>query len=266
MIGKLRRQPRAQLVRDRVLRRARHHIGRRALQHGDMTGRPGQLRHQRHRGGARSDHHHALAGVVDVVGPFLRMHDAAGEILAAGKLGRIAFLVFVIAGAHEQETAGEAHDLGRPLAHRSALGLHGPAPILRRPRRPPDPMVEADLLVDAVVGGGLADVIQDPRAVRDRLRLGPWLERIAQREHVAVGADAWIAEQIPGAADTVAALEDRIALAGAFLLQVIGRADAGQPGADDQHVDMFACHGHLPGGLVRQFGLPLLPPVSPLRG
>src|SRR5258708_5773548 len=95
-------------------------------------------------------------------------------------------------------------------------------------------MVQADLLVDAVVGGGLADVIQNPRPIRDRLRLGPWLERIAQREHVAVGADAWIAEQIPGAADTVAALEDRIALAGAFLLQVVARADAGQPELPDQ--------------------------------
>ena len=100
-------------------------------------------------------------------------------------------------------------------------------------------MVEADFPVDAVVGGGLADVIQDSRPVRDRLRLGPWLERIAQREHVAVGADAGIAKQIPGAADGFAALENDITLAGTIVLQVIARADAGQPGADDQHVDMF---------------------------
>ena len=100
-------------------------------------------------------------------------------------------------------------------------------------------MMEADFLVDAVLGRGLADVVQDPRPVGDRLRLGPRLERIAQREHVAVGADAGIAEQIPGAADAVAALEDDETLAGALLLQVIARADAGQPGADDQHVEMF---------------------------
>src|ERR1700681_4957343 len=102
-----------------------------------------------------------------------------------------------------------------------------------------DPVVEADLFVDAVVGGGLADVVQDPRSVGDRLRLGPWLERIAQCEHVAVGADAGIAEQIPSAADTVAALEDGVALAGTIALQVIARANAGQPGADDQYVEMF---------------------------
>src|ERR1700722_8157208 len=100
-------------------------------------------------------------------------------------------------------------------------------------------MMIADLLVDAVVGRGLADVVQNPRPVGDRLGLGPWLERIAEREHVRVGADAGIAEQVPGAADAVAALENDVALAGALLLQVIARADAGQSGADDQHVEMF---------------------------
>ena len=95
------------------------------------------------------------------------------------------------------------------------------------------------MLVDAVLGRGLADVIQDPRPVGDRLGLGPRLERIAEREHVAVGADAGIAKQVPGAADAVAALENDVALARAFLLQMKARADAGQAGADDQNVEMF---------------------------
>src|SRR5664279_2977295 len=106
-------------------------------------------------------------------------------------------------------------------------------------------MVEADLLVDAVLGRGLADIVQNLRPIGDCLRLGPWLERIAQREHVAVGADAGVAEQVPGAADAVAALENGKILAEALLLQVITRADAGQPSADDQHVEMFRCHGGL---------------------
>src|SRR5258708_5892425 len=101
-------------------------------------------------------------------------------------------------------------------------------------------MVEADLPVDAVVGGGLADVVQYPRPVRDRLGLGPWPERIAQREHVAVGADAGIAKQIPGAANGLAAFEDGKTLGGTFLLQMIARADAGQASANDQHVEMFS--------------------------
>src|ERR1700754_4671725 len=103
-------------------------------------------------------------------------------------------------------------------------------------------MVEADFLLDAVLGGGLAHVIENPRPIGDRLRLGPRLERIAQREHVAVGADAGIAEQVPGAADAVAALENDITFAGTFLLKMITRADAGQSGADNQHVEMFWLH------------------------
>src|SRR5471030_2896116 len=109
-------------------------------------------------------------------------------------------------------------------------------------------MMKADLPVDAIVGGGLADIVQDPRPVRDRLGLGPWLERITQREHVRVGADAGIAEQIPGAADGLATLQDGKALARAFLLQVIAGTDAGQSGTDDQHVEMFWCHDSLRGG------------------
>src|SRR6202022_3242881 len=114
--------------------------------------------------------------------------------------------------------------------------------------------VEADFLVDATLGGGLADIVQNPRPVGDRLRLGPWLERIAQREHVAVGADAGIAEQIPGAADAVAALEEDKTLAGTVALHVIARADAGQPGADDQHVEMFVVLGRFHRSISAQRG------------
>ena len=55
-----------------------------------------------------------------------------------------------------------------------------------------------------------------------------------------------IAEEVPGAADRLARLEDRVALAGAALLQVVGGADAGEAGADDQHVDMFERHSSAP--------------------
>ena len=243
VIGELGGEFLPQLVGERILRRPRHHVSRRALQHGDMRRGLGHLRHQRHGGRARADHHHALAGIVEIFGPFLRMHDLAGEVGRAGKFRRVAFLVFVIARAHEQEIAGEADDFGRALAHR-ALGLHGPARLRRRPRRALDAVVEADLLVDAVVDRGLAHVVQNPRPVGDRLRLGPRFERIAERIHVGVGADAGIAKQVPGAADAVAPLEDHVALARAFLLQVIARADAGQAGADDEDVEMFCCIGH----------------------
>src|SRR6266403_880216 len=104
-------------------------------------------------------------------------------------------------------------------------------------------MIETDFPVDAVLGGGLADIVQNLRPVGDRLRLGPRLERIAHREHVAVGTDAGVTEQVPGTADGLAALKDDKAPAGAIVLQVIARADAGQSGADNQHIDMFVRYG-----------------------
>ena len=99
--------------------------------------------------------------------------------------------------------------------------------------------MKADFLVDAVIGRGLADIVQNPGPVGDRLGLDPRLERIAERKHVRVGADAGIAKQVPGAADAVAALENDVAFPRALLLQVIARADAGQARADDQDVEMF---------------------------
>src|SRR5581483_9284823 len=103
-------------------------------------------------------------------------------------------------------------------------------------------MMVANLAVDAVLGRGLANVIENARASGDRLRFGPRLEGIAERVHVRVGADAGIAEQIPGAADGMAAFEDDESLRRTFGLQMIAGGDAGQAGADDQHVEMFNRH------------------------
>ena len=96
----------------------------------------------------------------------------------------------------------------------------------------------------------VADVVEDRGPVGDRLALLPGPEVVAEREHVRVRADARIAEQVPGAADGVARLEDRVGLARALRLEVAGGADAGEAGADDQHVDVFGCHrrGSIPAG------------------
>jgi hypothetical protein len=171
------------------------------------------------------------------------MNDAALEIRDALELRRVALLVAVIAAAQEQKIAAEAH--GRVVF--SPLRLDGPARILRRPRRARHAVGKTDVLLDAVVLRGLANVVQDCRTRGNGLVVGPRLERIAEREHVRIRADAGIAEQIPGAADRCAPFQDRVALVRAFLLQVIGGADARKPGADDQHVDMFGCHGRLLG-------------------
>ena len=63
---------------------------------------------QRDRGGAAADHHDLLAGVVEVFGPVLGMHDGAAELLDAGEVGGVALVVVVVAAAEEHEAGAVA--------------------------------------------------------------------------------------------------------------------------------------------------------------
>src|SRR5258705_6750115 len=87
--------------------------------------------------------------------------------------------------------------------------------------------------------GGVVDVAQDARAIGDRLGIGPRPEPITEREHVRVRPDARVTEQVPGAADGVAAFEHDHRLVRALLAQLAGGADAGQACPDDQNVCCF---------------------------
>src|SRR5205814_561276 len=138
--------------------------------------------------------------------------------------------------AGEQEAAGQ---LGG-LAAVGALDLDGPARVIGRPGRAHDAMVEADVAVHAELLGGVAHVAEDRRAVGDRLRLRPGPEAVAEREHVRVRADARIAEQVPGAPQRVARLEDRVGLARGVALEMAAGRHARQPGTDDQNVNVLA--------------------------
>ena len=84
----------------------------------------------------------------------------------------------------------------------------------------------------------LAHVAKNFRGGCDR-RPDPRLEAVAEGMEVAVGADAGIAMGQPGAAETLLRLEDHKTRARKLRGQVIGTADAGDAGADDQHVEMF---------------------------
>jgi hypothetical protein len=165
----------------------------------------------------------------------LRVDDRALEALAALELGREALVVAVVAAAHEQEAAREPDRLLRVGAQR----LDRPSRVLGRPLGPDDPMVEADPPVDPVLPRGLADVVEDRRAVGDRLRVWPRPEAVAERVHIGVRAHAGITEQVPGAAERLAGLEDRPALAGAPRLEVIAGGDPGEAGADHEHIEML---------------------------
>jgi hypothetical protein len=107
-----------------------------------------------------------LPAVVEVLGPVLRVDDLAAEALEAGQLGREALVVAVVAARAEQPAGGHLEGLARV----GPLDLDGPQRPLAGPLGAHGPVAEADVAVDAVLLGGLADVGADRVAVGDRLR------------------------------------------------------------------------------------------------
>jgi hypothetical protein len=99
-------------------------------------------------------------------------------------------------------------------------------------------MLKANLAIDAVSLCGVLQVAQDRGAVGDRLLAAPGPKAIAQRVHVGIRPHTGIAKQIPGAAKRVARLKKDEGFLRAVLLQMIRRADAGQTGADNDHIGM----------------------------
>ena len=198
--------------------------------------RIGKGGNQSHSGRPAADHHDLLALVVEVLRPVLRMDDGAAEVLGARELRRIALVVVVVAAGREEERGGDLDLFPAPVdAKRPAVVGVGPV-------RGDDLLAVADVLVDAVLGDGLLEVGHDRRPVGDRLLGRPRLEPESEGEHVGVRADAWVLEQVPRAAEVLAALQDRVALGRAAVLQMPGGADAGDTGSHDDDVEVFA-HG-----------------------
>ncbi len=225
----------AQQVGDRVAARHRHDVRRRPLEHRHLPGRARQCGHQGDRGRAAADHQDALAHVVQVLRPVLRVDDRAGVALQPLELRGEAPVVPVVAHRAEQPVAGQRH----LLAGVGAFDPDRPAGLGRRPGRVQHPVVVADPVLEAVLPDGLPQVRQDLRGVRDRLLLPPRLERVAEGVQVRVRADARIAEQVPGAAEIAPGLQDRETPARQLGRQVAARADPGDPGPDDQHVQVL---------------------------
>src|SRR2546426_8013169 len=88
----------------------------------------------------------------------------------------------------------------------------------------------------------LAKILENRPPVGDGFGTFPGLEGVSQGVHVGVRANAGIAEEVPGTADVVSRLEDGVRPTGTARLQVIARADAGNPGTGDEHVKVFARH------------------------
>ena len=157
------------------------------------------------------------------------MDDAAFELGLAGPFRPVACGVIIIAAGEVQEGAGEG----------ALISLDRPTARLRRPAGRGDAGVEPDAVENAEFARRVLDILADIAAADDRLVLRPGAEREAQGIHVGVGADARIAEQVPGAADPLPRFEDREALAGAALLEAASDVDAGNARSDDQHADLL---------------------------
>src|SRR5260370_1184141 len=78
-----------------------------------------------------------------------------------------------------------------------------------------------------VLARGVTDVREDRRSIGDGLRARPRAERVTERVHVGVGADAGVAKEVPRAANDVARFEDRVGLVRAFGAEVVPGRDAG---------------------------------------
>ena len=100
-------------------------------------------------------------------------------------------------------------------------------------------MLVADMPREVVFGDDFAHIVEDLRRGRDR-RTGPGLEAVTKRVKVTVGADAGIAVRHPGAAKAFLRLQHDKARARQLLGQMIGAANTGDAGADDQDVEMFS--------------------------
>ena len=91
---------------------------------------------------------------------------------------------------------------------------------------------------DLVLGHCLTQVRQDRRAVSDRLAVCPRLERIAKRVHVAVAADARIAEEVPGPAEVLASLEEQERPMRTLGSEVAGCTDPRQTSPHDEDINV----------------------------
>src|SRR4029077_12971025 len=190
---------------------------------------------QRDRSRSAADHDDLLSSVVEIFRPMLRMDHASAEAFGAGKGGLVTCVVAVVASASVEKVAGVADGLAGLIT----LRFDNPARVFGRPRRRERALPESDVAIDAEFTRSIAHILQNARPVADVLNLLPWAEGISERVHVGVGAHAGIAEQVPSAANLRSRFEDDVALAGTTRLETVSRADAGESGSDNDHVEVF---------------------------
>ena len=168
------------------------------------------------------------------------MHDAPFE--GAEIEARIVGLVVIVIARSEIEP------VGRQVLAIAIIGFDRdvPAGVRLAPVGGDDGVAGADVLADAAFVHDAVEIVEDGWPVGDGFLVPPGFEIEAERVHVAVRADAGIAEQVPGPAQIGAAFENGVAVIWRLVLHVGGHADPGNPRSYDQDIEIGllcrACH------------------------
>merc|ERR1740121_2471210 len=195
-------------------------VRRRPLEHRDVRSFAGKVWDQRDCRGPRADHCNSLAGVLDVVGPELRVHDKAAsllESLRSLKLGVPTLILVIISNARKQEPTLEGS---------SVVALQAPTTRATRPLRSRDVVPIADDLRETLILDGAMQVLLDVGRRRDGLGTWPRPELVPISEHVAVAADAGVLEQVPSASEGFPPLQDDARQVRATRFEMARSADA----------------------------------------
>src|SRR3546814_244376 len=143
----------------------------------------------------------------------------------------------------------------------AVLHRHRPARRGAVPIGADDLAVEADALANMALVDDAIEIVEDRRAVGDRLLMLPRFEDETQCVHVAVRTDARITEKVPGAAKLFAALDEGEAMVGAIHLQMHGHADTRNARTDDQHILIDRCSLCVHGAFHRRRACHRLSPI-----
>lgn len=234
-VGGLGRQYLLQEAGDGVGSRLVDDVRRRALQHGDVRHLIGHRRDERHCRGAAADHDDALAAVVQILRPMLRMHDPPLETFRAFEARAVALIVSIVAASAEQPAGPDRAD----IAADSVADPDRPKALTAQPVRRFHLLLVLDDRPQIELLNGFAKVLEDVPCVRQHFVLDPGLEVETEGVEVRVGSNAGIFEQIPCSANPLSSLENGKAFSGLFSAQIGGKADAGNSRPNDQDVQRF---------------------------
>src|SRR5215471_11272448 len=131
-----------------------------------MTRSAGHRGYQGYGSRTAADDGHSFSGIVQLLRPHLWMDHDSSKAAGVGELRQITCGISIVAGAGEQEVAGDDERGISPIC-RFADGFYSPLCFPRRPRSTFDQMAEANVTVDAFVTRRGGDVLANIFARRN---------------------------------------------------------------------------------------------------